>query len=196
VAPTVWTSRRKVMGNLVPALFWLPPMIAGIAVMAVTAQILGLGLWLIVAATVLGWLSLNQFGGYMNGRMRRELERLLRSRGEDLSGERNFVGFATPRYASLLDAHEDVGFLKLLPDRIRFVSETRVVEVPRAEVRGVRYRMNVHSLVGLGRWVSIEGESGGKPIRLLLEPRDRGTMIGNLRTGTKLKAKLKRWMKS
>jgi hypothetical protein len=184
------------MGNLVPALFWLPPMIAGIAVMAVTAQILGLGLWLIVAATVLGWLSLNQFGGYMNGRMRRELERLLRSRGEDLSGERNFVGFATPRYASLLDAHEDVGFLKLLPDRIRFVSETRVVEVPRAEVRGVRYRMNVHSLVGLGRWVSIEGESGGKPIRLLLEPRDRGTMIGNLRTGTKLKAKLKRWMKS
>lgn len=195
MTPTVWTTRRKVLGNVVPALVWLPVMGAGIAVMVVRAQILGLGLDLVAAATVLGWFALNQFGSYYNGQMRRQLERILKAQGEDLSGDPNFVGFATPRYSSLLDAHEDVGFLRLMPDRLRFVSETRTVEVMRSDVAGARFRPNVHTMVGLGRWVSVEGVSGGKPIRLLVEPRDRITMLGNLRQGKRLLARIRKWLK-
>jgi len=195
VGPTVWTARRKALGNVIPLLFWLPLTLAGIAVAVVREEVLGTGLWLIVAATVVGWLALNQFGFYQNGRMRRELERLMRAKGEDLSADRTFVGFASPRYHGLLDAHEDIGFLRILPDRLRFVSENRVLEVPKEDIREVRYRPNVHTIVGLGRWISVEGTAEGRPIRLLVEPRERGTMLGNLRYGPKLRAKLRRWLK-
>jgi hypothetical protein len=192
--PTVWTTQRKALGNLVPALFWLAPTSVGLFWMVIHAEIIGVGLNWVVGGTVTGWLALNQFGGITNGRLRRQLERILTARGDakDISG--TFVGFATPRYASLLDAHEDVGFLITLPDRLRFVSELRSVDVLKTEVTKIRYRANVHTWVALGRWVSIEGRSGGRPIRLLVEPRDRITMLGNLRSGGKLKKQLTAWL--
>ncbi len=193
--PSVWTAKRKWMGNIIPALFWLPAAAAGLTWMIVNSQILGLGLWLLVLSTVLGWIALNQFGFYQNGRMRRQLEKILRAGQGDLTQDRNFVGYASPKYAGMLDAHEDVGFLCFLPDRLRFVSETRMVEMSREQVKSVRFRANVHTMVGLGRWISVEGETDGKPIRLLIEPRDRGTMLGNLRMGKKLQSKIRRWLK-
>jgi hypothetical protein len=192
--PTVWNQQRKALGNLIPAVFWFVPTSAGLAWMVIHAEIMGPGLNAVIAGTVIGWLALNQFGGYTNGRLRRQLERILRARGDSKDVGGTFVGFATPKYSSLWDAHEDVGFLLMLPDRLRFVSETRTVEVRRSEITQVRFRPNVHTWVGLGRWVSVEGVAAGRPIRLLLEPRERITMLGNLRRGVRFRRELQTWL--
>lgn len=191
----MWTTRRKVLGNLIPATVWLIPAAYGLAVMASTRILLGPGLVLLGVSTILGWLALNSFGLFENLQMQKELEKILESRKDKLGAESWFVGLTTPKYRGLLDAHEDVGFLEILPDRLSFVSETRKIEFPLSEVRSVGYRANVHSVVLLGRWVSLEGESGGKPIRMLLEPRESGTMLGNFRESRVLRARLVSWAK-
>ncbi len=193
VAATVWTLRRRWLGNLIPALFWLPPALIGVYQILVKGQLMGSGVWYLVASTVLGWLSVNFFGFFENTKMRKHLERILETEGRDLGGEHFFVGFATPKYSSMVDAHEDVGFLRILPDRLAFLSETRNVELYKSDIVAIRFRPNVHTVVGLGRWVSVEGKVGEQPIRLLVEPRERPTLLGNLRYSTELRAKLVKW---
>ncbi len=194
MTPTVWTPRRKWLGNLVPVLFWLPLIVAGVWVMAARQEIVGLGLWLLIGGTALGWLAVNLFGFWDNARMRRQLTLIMQAKGEPVAAA-PFVGFATPKYSSMLDPHEEVGFLMLLPDRLRFLSEERVLEVPKEQIQSVRFRANVHTLIGLGRWISIEGTSDGKPIRLLIEPRERRTLLSNLSYGKSLRQKISRWLK-
>jgi hypothetical protein len=181
------------LGNLIPALFWFPPAVVGVYEIAAKGQLLGLGLWLLILSTVLGWLSINQFGFFENRKMRKQLERILETEGRATMGDKVFVGFATPKYSSMLDAHEDVGFLRILHDRVIFVSELRTVEVMKSDIVGIRFRANVHSVLGLGRWVSIEGKVGEQPIRLLIEPRERLTLFGNRLYGSKLRTKLLNW---
>jgi len=195
VKPTVWTTRRKVLGNLIPAIVWLIPTTYGLAVMATSRILLGPGLILLGVSTVLGWLALNSFGLFENLLMQKELEQILKNRKDAPAPESWFVGLTTPKYRGLLDAHEDVGFLEILPDRLSFTSETRRLEFLATEVRSVRYRVNVHSLVLLGRWVSVEGVSAGKPVRMLLEPRERPTMLGNFRESGVLFGRLSKWAK-
>ncbi len=194
MTPTVWTARRKWLGNLAPLLVWLPFAIGGFAWMAIRRSTIGPGLLLLILATVLGWVALNQFGLFENARMKAQLKRILASRGEALPDvDRWFVGFASPKYAALLDAHEDVGFFTISPDRLLFASETRTIEIAKGDVRRIRFRPNVHSMVGLGRWICIEGTIGSKPIRLNIEPRERRTLLGNLREGKRLLARLAKW---
>jgi len=193
VAATVWSSRRKWLGNIIPALFWLPPAVVGILLILIKGQLIGPGLWCLVTSTVLGWLAVNQFGFFENAKMRRHLERILETEQRDVKGEKVFAGFATPKYSSMLDAHEDVGFLRILPDRLAFVSETRSVEILKSDVVEVRFRPNVHSILGLGRWISVEGKVGDTSIRLLIEPRERTTLFGNRLYGKQLIAKLREW---
>jgi hypothetical protein len=57
----------------------------------------------------------------------------------------------------------------------------------------VRFRANVHTVIGLGRWISIEGFADGKPIRLLIEPRERPQLLGNLRYSKRLAQRIRRW---
>ena len=127
--------------------------------------------------------------------MQKELTAILTDRGEIPVAGSAFVGFATPKYHGLLDAHEDVGYLQILPDRLVFLSEIRTIEFQHHEVRRVRYRANVHTMLLLGRWVSVEGESGGKPIRLLIEPRNHPTMLGNFRESKRLHRRIAEWAK-
>lgn len=160
--------------------------------MAIRGEVIGLGLWLLGAGTIFGWLAVNFFGLFENARMRTQLQRILIAKNETLT-EPIFVGFATPRYSSALDPHEDVGFLAITPDRLRFVSETRTVEVPKAAVTQVRLRGNVHTLLGLGRWVSVEGTIDGKPIRFLMEPREYRTLLANKGYAKRLAQRLNEW---
>jgi hypothetical protein len=193
VAPTVWTGRRKWLGNLIPALFWLPPVAFGFYTMVRTGQVVGPGLWWMMLGTVLGWLAVNFFGFIENGRMKRQLQLILESKKEPLK-DAVFVGIATPKFSSAVDPHEDVGYLRFLPDRLSFASETRTIDLFREQVTKVRFRANVHTVLGLGRWVSIEGESEGKPIRLMVEPREKATLMGNLLYSKKLAQRIRRWI--
>lgn len=193
--PTVWTPGRKWAGNLLPLLFWVIPTGFGLGRMVLRGEIETLGVWLVALGVVLGWVATNWFGALPNRAMRAQLERILKVKKEEIGDASWFVGFATPRYSSALDPHEDVGFLVLEPDRIRFVSESRSLEVARADARKAGYRTNVHTLVGLGRWVALDGEVSGRPVRLLLEPRTRPTMLGNLLASRSLLAAINAWLK-
>lgn len=184
------------MGNLIPALVWLPPAGFGLAIAAAKGDVTPTSIWLLVSASVLGWLTLNQVGLFENARMKAQLGRILQAKGTELPPEHWFVGFASPTYSSALDAHEDVGFLGLTPDRAVFVSETRELEILRADVTEVRFRGNVHSLLFLGRWVSIEGKVGPRSIRMTIEPREHRTLLRNRRASAELLVRLEEWRKS
>lgn len=183
------------MGNLLPALLFLPPATIGISMMFLDREILGRGMPYVVAAPVLGWLALNLLGHYGNRAMRREMTFRLKAERSELPPKPVFVGFARPSYHGLLDAHEDVGHLLLHDDRIEFLGEDHRISLAREQVTAVVFRANVHTLLGLGRWVSVEGVVDGKPVRMLIEPRERDTMLGNLLFGRRLRREIETWLR-
>lgn len=190
--PRVWTNRRKWLGNIIPGLFWLPLTGVGIYLLAISEEVFGLGLWFLVAAQVFGWLALNFFGLFENKKIREEMHRRAMA-APSPPGPCVFVGFASPRYHDLLDAHQDVGFLSFGEDELEFIGETQRISLTREQVLEVHFRPNIHSLVGLGRWIAVEGQIDGRPIRLLVEPRERSTMLGNLRLGHWLRDLIDGW---
>ncbi|HZH99226.1 MAG TPA: hypothetical protein VEX38_09665 [Fimbriimonadaceae bacterium] len=190
----VWTPGRRLMGNVLPMLIALPPAILGVVLMITRGEILGLGLALFAVSPVLGWIATNYLGLFQNKKMKRELELRLRSSRQKLPSSRYFVGIATPTFKGLIDPHEDVGFLILHGDEIEFWGDSLNIIIAKQEIRDVRFRPNIHTLIGLGRWVSIEGEIGGKPVRLAVEVRDRSTLIGNLRRSKALRQRLLQWL--
>ena len=172
----------------------MPLATTGLIIVIRSGQFLGLGLWFLVAATVVGWFAVNQFGFFENDRMRRQLERILASQDRQLPEKRFFVGFASPKYSNILDAHEDVGFLCFEPNSISFISETRTLQLNRSDIKALRFRMNPHSVIFLGRWISIEAKLGGQEIRLQIEPRERRTLFGNRRFSMTLLKQLQAWL--
>jgi hypothetical protein len=180
VAGKVWTTRRKWIGNLLPTLFFLPFVSWGVVWMFQKDEIYGRGLLLVAIGVLAGWVGLNLFGLLGNGFMKRELKRTLSARGVDFSDPHYFVGFATPRFSSILDAHEDLGYLFLRADALEFVGEEHELKIPRSEISKVRFRPNVHTWVGLGRWISIEGAHESARFRMNIEPREHNYLIGNL----------------
>jgi len=192
MAPTVWTPARKWMGNLIPLLFWLVLASYGVYKTVTTAQFLGPGLWLLCLATVVGWLATNFFGLFQNRKMKAQLAKII-EKEKHLPKESVFVGFCSPKFSGMLDAHEDVGFLCFYRDKLTFVGERRIVEVDRSSVNAIEFRPNVHSILGLGRWIAIEGAQKGAPFRMMVEPRERPTLFGNLRLSRGLLNEIRRW---
>ncbi len=188
----VWTGARRAAGNLIPAIIWFLCVGYGVYLATTSTDPLGEPIRWMLGGTVGAWLFTNWFGLYQNRTMRLELKRLVR---EPIGDTDEFVGFARPAFGSFTDAHEDVGFLCLGADRIKFVSEQRVIQVFRTEVTSIHYRANVHSAILLGRWIAIEGVSDGQKIRLLIEPRKYATMFANLRYSATLKRRLDEWWK-
>jgi hypothetical protein len=190
-ARPVWSSYRKLMANLLPLLCWVPLAVAGIVLFQENHRALAFAVWALVP--VAGWLGINQFGLFQNEAMKRELRILRPAQSDRLI---RFVGIATPKHRSLLDAHEDVGWLVLDEDALRFLGERKRIQLPKQEIRVVRFRPNVHSLLGLGRWVAVEGMHEGKRFFLRVEPREHGTLLANRREGARLLAELQSWLRS
>lgn len=192
----IWTRQRRLMGNLIPFLFWLPPTAYGFVQILQKQDYLGEGLWWMLAGLFCGWLGVNFSGVQVNRHMETELRKRLEFRRENLGAQRWFVGFASPKFAGVLDAHEDVGFLVLDQDEIRFVSDTRKIRVRRDDVERVRFRPNVHTMLGMGGWISIEGHSADVPFRLLIEPRVHGQMLLNFSMSRSLRKKLTEFVRT
>lgn len=181
----VWSAYRKWMANLVPMLTWVPPGVAGVVLFQDGHTTWAFICWGFVP--LLGWLGINRLALFQNEAMRRELMPL-RPRAEA-----TFVGVATPKHRSLLDAHEDVGWLWTEVDELRFRGERLSLSIPRDAVRRVGYRANAHTVLGLGRWVVVEGVREGKPFALRVESRERRTLLGNKRDGARLHGHLRAW---
>lgn len=191
----VWSARRQWLGNLIPILCMVPFALAGGALMLRAHRIDALGVGLCALSLVVGWFAVNRFGLFGNESLHREIaRRVLAPIGKNAS-EGVFVGFARPAYLGLLDAHEDLGFLFMGEETIEFVGERHHAILRREEVRTVRFRPNVHSALGLGRWVSVEGIHKGKAVRLLIEPREEPTLLANRKRGANLRSQIQDWTK-
>ncbi len=194
MARKVWNTRRRLLGNLLPIAGSLPFGVWGVWLLLQSGHIIGPELWIIGLMPAVGWLLMNLFGLFENGAMRMEIARKHGFGPPREPPERYFVGFARPTYRGLLDPHEDVGFLVLHDDSLEFLGDGEQVSLRRPDILGIRFRMNPHSWVGLGRWVSIEGKIEGKPIRMLIEPRERQTLLGNLLLSGRLRGRLEEWL--
>lgn len=194
--PKVWTKGRKLAGNLVPLLSMVPTGVR--TALAYRDRGWDGDLWMVWLAVTLGigWVALNFFGFWRNAAMRNTLRRRFESTGTPISGEVYFVGVATPAFRDALDPHEDVGFLLLGDDELRFVGETQRIAFARGEVDRVRFRANVHTLLGLGGWARLEGERGGDRWHLYVEPRERTTLVLNAFYGVRFRRRLRAWVGS
>lgn len=174
-------------------LFWLLPTLGGVFWTFRSGKIIGPGLWILLGGQLLGWIALNLFGLFENGRIRRDSMRNLTMRRPPAPGPVVFVGCASSRHHSVLDAHEDVGFLAFGPQELEFIGDEKRMRILREQITDVRFLPNVHTIVGLGRWVSVEALINGLPARLLLEPRERHTLLGNLLLSGWLKKTIQDW---
>jgi hypothetical protein len=184
------------LGNLIPILVWLPITAIGAWFFLRPQPSVEIGIGLVVTGQILTWLAVNQFGLWQNQAMKLAMDQRLSQRTSTPVGERHFVGIATPSHRGLLDAHEDIGYLYILEDRLEYVGEKRTLTIPKQQVLQLRFRFNVHSLLGLGRWISIEGVCDGVRYRLNFEPRERNTLLGNRRYSRALLNRLTQWRKA
>lgn len=161
--------------------------VIGLVLMYRAGEILGPGLAVFAISPLVLWLSVNWLGLFENTSMRRAMER----RCGDLPEARWFVGAATPAFVGWIDPHEDVGFLWMDDKTIGFCGERYRIEIPRSTVTAIRFRANVHSLIGLGRWVAIEAVVEGKPAQLRIEPREAKTLWGNRRLSRVIRDRLR-----
>lgn len=190
--PPVLTARHKFAGNIVPlALFFL---VAGIGLwIAYGVNQLVIGFAILAFSPILCWLTVNGIGLWDNDQLKKTMSLRLRFAHPNLNAPKYFVGFARPSYRSVLDPHEDVGFLILHEDRIEFYGGIHNIEFSREDFHEVVTRSNPHSLLGLGGWVSIEGNFEGQPIRMLIEPREDSSLLGNKGWARFLTIEIKKW---
>ena len=188
----ILTSRHKLLGNLVPLAVMSGVGGLGVALMTRPSAAVA-GWFLLLVAPVLGWLTVNLFGLWANRQLRAEIELRLRIQRPRARAPKYFVGFARPSYHSVLDPHEDVGFLIFHEDRLEFFGGEFHLNLYVDDFLSVRRRANPHTLLGLGGWVSVEGTSEGKPVRMLLEPREHSSLVGNQRWASFLVSEIKKW---
>lgn len=190
----VWTIWRQLWGNLAPLIISAPMFGYGVSRVWKDKDLFSQGLWWMIGSVVVGWLAVNLLGLSGNRAMRRSVERLLIENGEPLDQRRVFVGISTPSYRSMLDPHEDVGFLILKPEALHFIGDYRKLVLARHAIRKVSRVPNIHTMLGLGGWLVIDADVGDKPARMFVEPRERGTLLGNRRLLNPLLKELRSWM--
>ncbi|MCE9558127.1 MAG: hypothetical protein K8R88_04180 [Armatimonadetes bacterium] len=191
----VWNSSKRLLGNLVPALFCIPFLVVAVLQFKPDKPWANWPFWM-GAFLVVGWVALAVFGYWGNDTMRsaigRRFDRKYPPGTVDLP--RFFVGIARPGFKNIWDPHEDVGFLVLHPDHLEFFGDSLALNISRSSFQSVRFRANPHTLVGIGRWVSLEGESDGTVIRLYIESREKSVLVLNRAIGTKIKGVLEDWL--
>jgi hypothetical protein len=180
-----WSTYRKLMSNLVPALVFVPVFAAGLFLFQQEKLSAAVGFF--GASIVIGFFAVNLLGLYQNRKMHTELKPLVHGRQEPSW----FVGVGRPGGVGALDPHDDIGFLLLTRDAVEYIGESARYTVPYADIVGVGFKMNAHSLLGLGRWVAIEGKHDGKPFALLVEPRVHPTILQNKKEGARLAGEIR-----
>ena len=191
---SVLTTGRKLTANVLPLLLTTPLLVA--AFFEYNSNKFSVLFYILLAGfPLVTWLAVNLIGLLGNAGMRDEISRRMHEKRPFDQNERYFVGFASPGYKNALDSHEDVGFLTVFEDHLEFYGGENEAVIPLSAVKGVTFRKNPHSWALLGRWVSVEAEIEGKPIRLLVEPREKATLLGNRAFSVQLRERLESWAK-
>lgn len=179
------------MSNLIPLLFCAPfPVIASYFDRRGQTS-LALGFWIATPAAL--WLGINFFALYQNQRIRSALLPKLRAMHPEEASHAVFVGFARPKSNTAVHLHEDVGWLLMLNTHLVFLGESLTFSIPKEHIRSIRFGFNWNSLLGLGRWIIIEGVEEGKRVQMRIEPREKRTLLGNRSYGKALSKRLNVW---
>jgi hypothetical protein len=195
VAKKAWTTSLRLMGNLLPLLLAIPWLY-------LSYQELGeFGLsgkaWRYLGLFVFsGIVGTSLFGMLGNNLLKDRVGMLLhRDRPFD-KAERWFVGFAKPSFKGLLDPHQDVGYLILHEDSLEFFGETERIMVKKDQITRIRTAMNIHTWLGLGAWLMIEGTAGHSRFQMRIEPRMIAIVPLNWPHHMAIKARLQQWLAS
>lgn len=191
----LWTTSRQVIGNLLPLIAVLIPAIPislGVVRNGVTWPAIGQ----LLGCIAFGVLVLNYLGLYGNRGMQRKFSLRYPALYPDAPAPTLFVGFARPDHKSLLDPHEDIGFLTLTDDSVAFRGEIHEVDIPKHCIESIRLRPNIHSWLWLGGWVSFEAKIADKTIRLDIEPRKYHTLFANARFRRRFVKEAQAWLKT
>lgn len=188
----MWNTSHQLMGNLLPLLV-VVPLLSWVGLDMVQRGVDG-KTWLNILIAIGGsWIGLNFLALPGNQGMRKALRNRLDAERPHDHRERYFVGFARPSFTSLLDPHEDIGYLIFDGDDLEFIGETKHLVIRKSEIKEIRTRINPHSFIGLGRWISVDGVRNGHAIRMLVEPREGWTLLGNLLISRRLLRALRAW---
>lgn len=182
------------MSNLVPLLFAAP--LPAFVVFLGQAGRGDQALWVWVSIVPILWLAINFCSLFQNKQMQREMLGKLMADRTDPPIRRYFVGFAWPKRRMAIHTHEDVGFLLVYPETLEYFGDQQRFVIERSSIRRIGFGANMNTALGLGRWILIEAELDSKRTRLQVEPRERGTMFGNLILGNRMAAELRGWVVS
>lgn len=191
MAKRAWTDYRKVMSNLTPLVAVAPFPALAWYLDRLQKPMFALVVWCL--CPIILWLGINFFGLFQNRAIRKELSVRISA---DMMGRAVFVGFSRPNRTQLIHHHEDVGWLILNPDSIEFIGDAQHHKIEKASVKSVRTKWNINTILGLGRWVCIDGVVESKPVRMLLESREKNSLLANFRFTKQLCIRIAQWQKS
>lgn len=157
-------------------------------------SLLGLIAWCAVPVSL--WLGINFLSLFQNAKLRALLSAKLRALYPHRANTAIFVGFSRPASRSWIHLHEDIGWLILEPDSLEFLGETLRFSLARTDIVRIRFGANLNTLLGLGRWIVIDGNHDGRLQRMKIEPRQKGSMVGNLLFGKQLVRRLREWQRT
>ncbi len=189
-----WTTFRRFLGNVLPLVLSVPFLVLAVqraAEFGPDPLVWRYGAFFLA----IGW-GMTAFLGYLgNGSLQENLAVQRHAIAPFEKRPRWFVGVATPGFKSALDPHEDVAFLVLHEDKLEIFGERVRLYIPRAQIRVMRLRPNIHSWLFLGGWISIEGERDGQPFRILVEPRMSPAVLLNALARRRLLGEWSAWWK-
>lgn len=187
----VWSLRLQVLSNVLPVIPFFP--FPFIAVWLESHGYMEVAVVVWVASPLVLWSSINFLALAFNESIKRRLKPLAFSMQSGPVMRTWFVGFALPHRRQMIHPHYDVGWLQLYSDEIVFVGERERTGLKKSEITGIGFSANIHTLLGLGRWMVIDGRTSTGRVRLLIEPRECRTLLGNLRLGKRMVAEIRRW---
>lgn len=192
----VWTRYRQWMGNLIP--MGLALVTAFTVAFAAKFVLEDLAYWaaIVTVTLVVTILSVNRFGLFQNEQMKRETLAALAKQSSSIPTQRHFVGIARPGFVGPLDPHQDVGFLWWDEERMYFRSAVNSITVTRMNVSRTALSANIHSLIGLGGWVSVTAKMGSTDQSFFFELRDAQVLFKNNRQRKVIFRELLAWKSS
>ncbi len=176
----VWHKKRKWMGNVIPAIPFGALYALGLFFAVFAPKSLQ---WIafpsILLALIGGWKGIDLYGFWETQKMRAELEESFRNQGITIEPTDRWVGISWKGGTSALDAHLDVGFLRITPTGVKVFGELDTYEVSWKAITHFGWTPGMHTIMGLGGWCTLKynTESGSKILKF--EVREKPTMLEN-----------------
>jgi len=179
MAQQVWNLKRKILGNVLPGILCVPSLIAGLLLFKIEDPFAQVPLGLMFISPVVGWFCVNVMGLYDNSTMRSEIGRKLdRELGAE-SRRQFFVGYSNPKFRSIWDPHEFVGFLIIEPDKWTLFGESEKLEILTKDILGISWKKNTHSAMLLGGFMKVDFRDAAGVKTLLIESREKNSLLAN-----------------